>query len=202
VKTIDKFTYLVFNCIEGRLEKVFEEFQQIIDKFDETWIFNRADLNIEQIYFPAPPHGGAQYIEFVLWEPAIQKGSTICMVNSRCGWAHFIRKYSQYYKRPCQHIAFSNQYDDYPAFFFYYHEHGKRQRIIQALKDDPKWVFYQEGEPLPFENLSHYKKRRIRDRLTRDIIIEYSKMLGWDIEDENFWKSNKLAIYGKQLSWD
>ena len=201
MKIIDEYTYLVFNCIKGSLDTVYNEFREIIDKFDEPWIFNRSELDIKQIYFPEPKPGGAHFSEFALWVPVIQKKSTIFIVNYQDGWEHFIRKYSEYYKRTCLHIAFSNHYSEYPAFFFHYYEEGAERRFIQALKDHPRWVFYQEGEPLDFEDVSLYKKRRIRDRLTREIIIEYAKHLGWDIEDENFWRSDKPAIYGKQLGW-
>ena len=53
--------------------------------------------------------------------------------------------------------------------------------------------FYQEGELLPFENSGYYRRRRKKDRINPDIIVEYMSALGWDILDDNFWRSNKEA---------
>jgi hypothetical protein len=46
---------------------------------------------------------------------------------------------------------------------------GEYQRNIQAMNEGTgRWVFYSYGSPLEFENLSAYKKRKVKDRFTVD----------------------------------
>ena len=63
---------------------------------------------------------------------------------------------------------------------FYFSNSNLEERLIQAYKED-RWIFYEEGKPLSFENLDYYKRRRITDRLNNNIIREYMIQLGIDI---------------------
>ena len=62
----------------------------------------------------------------------------------------------------------------------YIDKNGK-ERIVMALKED-KWTFFQMGTPLPFENLSLYENKRIKDRINFDVIKQYLLKLGIDFE--------------------
>lgn len=59
---------------------------------------------------------------------------------------------------------------------------------------DPQWVFYEDGEPLEFENTELYKQRLKRKRFNKEIILKYVHYLGWDIMDERFWRTDN-AVY-------
>jgi hypothetical protein len=64
------------------------------------------------------------------------------------------------------------------------------------MKDGDRWVFWQEGTPLRAENLHDYTKRRKRDRLTRESLIEIlKKEFEWDLLDDRTWTSDKEGIY-------
>lgn len=77
--------------------------------------------------------------------------------------------------------ALSNETEtDNPFFKFYFSNPDLEERLIQAYKED-RWIFYEEGKPLSFENLDYYKRRRITDRLNNNIIKEYMIRLGIDI---------------------
>lgn len=78
-----------------------------------------------------------------------------------------------------------------------YIKNGKCKRIIYAMKD-PKWIFYEEGNTLWFENTDYYKSRHIKDRLNKAIIIEYCYKLGFEILNEEFWCAEK-AIFLEYL---
>ena len=45
-----------------------------------------------------------------------------------------------------------------------------------------KWIFYEKGYALPFENVNFYKKRQIRERLNNEIIYYYLNKNGIDFE--------------------
>ena len=77
---------------------------------------------------------------------------------------------------------------------------GCTVRTILAMKDSDRWLFSQEGVVESFEQPSLYKKRRIRDRLTREIIIQYLRSVGWDIERDDFWKSLGRVTYYDELA--
>ena len=50
---------------------------------------------------------------------------------------------------------------------------------------DTKWVFISEGEVQPFEEPERYTERRIRDRLTSDMLERYCQAMGVDIFNAN-----------------
>lgn len=61
----------------------------------------------------------------------------------------------------------------------------RAQRVVYAMKD-PRWIFYETGKPLPFEDVSLYKKRKITDRMNKPIIISYCGRLGIDVTAPDF----------------
>lgn len=53
-------------------------------------------------------------------------------------------------------------------------------RSIAAMNDGGRWVFNVIGEPLPFEDISAYKRRRVRDRFTPGMLRAYVSALQAD----------------------
>lgn len=47
------------------------------------------------------------------------------------------------------------------------------RRAIAASNDGGRWVFSDKGERFPFEAVERYAARRIRDRFTREMLVEY-----------------------------
>ncbi len=75
---------------------------------------------------------------------------------------------------------------EYPCYKFHYSDSNFYDRDILAYKED-RWVFYEQGKPLAFENTDYYKNRLIKKRLNNEIIEEYLLKLGvnlWDIDSE------------------
>lgn len=68
------------------------------------------------------------------------------------------------------------------SFIHSFQYHGERHRFVSALREGTRYKFDQSGTPLPFENPDHYTRRLIKDRLNRDIIVEYMEALGVDTE--------------------
>ena len=68
------------------------------------------------------------------------------------------------------------------CFEFQYISHDGKERIIYALEED-RWVFYEEGEPLSFENTDYYKRRIIKKRINNEIILEYLSKCGINLFD-------------------
>jgi len=60
-------------------------------------------------------------------------------------------------------------------------------RAIEAANDGGRWVFEQEGEPFPFEQVEKYQERRVRDRFTFEMLKDYLRHLGLSPFDEHFY---------------
>jgi hypothetical protein len=77
---------------------------------------------------------------------------------------------------------------------------GNILRLVYTMQD-PKWIYREQGEILPFEDKDNYNKKRISERLNKRIIIEYCLKLGLDIENENFWESSEKALFYECIGW-
>ena len=73
----------------------------------------------------------------------------------------------------------------YSGYYFHYYR-GQRQRHILCYRE-PQWVFYEEGIPLPFENINLYSKRLKKGRLNKDIVLLYMSKAGWHLLSKDFW---------------
>ena len=67
---------------------------------------------------------------------------------------------------------------------------GKLHNYVRALEvanDGGRWVFEQEGEPFPFEQVEKYQARRVRDRFTFEMLKDYLHHLGLAPFEEDFY---------------
>jgi hypothetical protein len=67
---------------------------------------------------------------------------------------------------------------------------GKIHNYVRALEvanDGGRWVFEQEGEPFPFEQVEQYQARRVRDRFTFEMLKDYLRHLGLAPFEEDFY---------------
>jgi len=60
-------------------------------------------------------------------------------------------------------------------------------RSVAAVEDDGRWEWSASGSPQPFEDIGAYNRRRVRDRLTPDMIANYCGALGIRPFDEYFY---------------
>lgn len=60
-------------------------------------------------------------------------------------------------------------------------------RKISLINEGKKWVFYQKGDPLPFESVSHYDEKEIKKRFSFDLLHTYASALGLDPFNEDFY---------------
>jgi len=52
-------------------------------------------------------------------------------------------------------------------------EQGREIRSVACYRDGDRWVFHQQGAPLPFERRVLYDNRRKKDRLPPEVVQEY-----------------------------
>lgn len=70
-------------------------------------------------------------------------------------------------------------------FSLYDPVHGAR--VVEATNDGDRWDFTACGTPRDFEEQSAYTRRRVRDRLTPDMLIRYCLALGIDLSNPAFY---------------
>lgn len=136
----------------------------------------------------------SEVIKVLLWQPvSINFDLVVFLTNMSDGWQTLLNVYFNEFKREIIRVRFSDDAREYPAYLFEYMG-PSNHRIVQGLKDSYRWDFFESGIIMPFENGANYKKRRIADRLNNDIINEYLKKNGIDINENDFWVSNEDAI--------
>jgi hypothetical protein len=185
------------SCINGNIEQVKSAIDKILKIADHehTWhIEYKTFACIKEVCFPMPLKGHNFNRKFLIWSPSSNSNTTIFFSNLGDGWHSLIHILSTKYLFPSYTIALENILSEEPHFLFYYQE-DKKKRIVRAMKESNRWNFYEDGTPLVFENLDNYTKKRIKDRVTKQILLDYLKCLNWDILDDAFLNSSKAILY-------
>jgi hypothetical protein len=68
-----------------------------------------------------------------------------------------------------------------------------RSRTIELIRDS-QWEFQQRGEPLPFEDVDRYAARRISERFSNNIVLDYASKLQIYLNDRSFFTGNNCAF--------
>jgi hypothetical protein len=123
------------------------------------------------------------------WEPTNCPGNTVMMGNSYDGLSHSVFRLSEASPRTWMNVRLYDS-TEYPASILdYYSDYGKIARRLASIREESGWHFFESGPAQSFEDLSNYQKRRIADRLTREIVREYLSKIGLDIRNEAFWRA-------------
>ena len=130
--------------------------------------------------------------QFILYAPQNNPHTTIMYANIMDGYVNLIK----YVAKKCGMEYYNvSIYDGtsqmMEAYHFHYYSSTKCRHIL--CYQDPQWVFYEDGEPLEFENVELYKLRLKKKRLNKEIILQYLNHLGWNLLDENFWRTENVV---------
>lgn len=184
-----------FTLIYGGIEDVHIA---ILDIFNDVTILKNyrapVDIHLEEVI----PGGAPPVWNSVLWQPKNTKG-TVLFGNVQDGFTTTAWILNHKYKFEMTRIAvdfdIENDEPEYGMFHSFHHFYADgRERLVRAMWDD-RWDFYEEGEPMPFEQTERYTERLRRKRLTNDMVLDYAKALGWDLRDPAFWTSDQDAWY-------
>lgn len=196
-----KLPVLTFSCIKGLIGEIdLEILSCVAETMGNDWFSENIPLyNKAQIYsFTQESH--LTRIKYMLWTPVSSDIFTIFLTNMSDGWITLMNFYSKRYNREIFYITLSDYNLMFPIYRFY-RIHGTKKRIVQLIKEEDGWSFFEEGEHLSFENMEIYKKRKIKDRLSNELIVEYLQKIGIDCVSKEFWRSEGFAkFYGKKPS--
>ena len=59
--------------------------------------------------------------------------------------------------------------------------------VSAGIFDSGRWSFEAHGAVQPFEQIARYGARRVRDRLTREMLVQYLQTLGIHADDPDFY---------------
>jgi hypothetical protein len=194
---IRSYAFVTFSCIEKPLRAVHEAIEQVLEPRGARNDFcqEKGRLDLSRIYVDAPPAGGAHPLRLVCYEPLPCPGLTVLFINSEDGWLTLGVRLSTILECECWMFRLTSDHVPWPVRDFHVHSGGVQKRVVSALKDSDGWKFVQLGAPLPCENPSLYRKRRIRDRFTMEYALELAGSLNWPIASDEFWTSNEDAYY-------
>ena len=199
---LDEYDYLTLTLIRGTLSQVEDEFTRFLEDLKDRpsagYAYWHAPFDPKLVYFPEPQGGAAIPVVCAFWEPSTTKDIVAFMANLSDGWIRLISFYCRRFPREVLSIQTALPDRRWPRNDFHYFQGGEQIRHVAAWKDDPGWQFYVQGKPQSFEDVGHYEKRRVRDRLNRHIITEYARRFGADMMEKCFWTSPKHAFWFKE----
>jgi hypothetical protein len=82
-----------------------------------------------------------------------------------------------------------------------FHLRGPQSRYLQAwINDSGRWTWDASGDPQSFENVEYCRARRIKDRLSVDIVDEYAAALGLRMFDAEFYAPDGRGVIVARVS--
>lgn len=165
------------NALQNKAKRKNDILQNLIhfDTNEHTILLNTSDTGYNAVFFQI-----------------MQSPQYICMVSSVSdGWFTLFNVLSSKIKRSCFHFQIDET--ESPIFMMVAH-YEENERIVYTLKDS-RWMFYEKGEILPFENKMYYQRAKVSMRLNKSILTEYCRTLGFNIADPNFWHSSIPALF-------
>ena len=178
----DFFTLTIFRgCSMEQLTKAVENHPVLQGHINDKIANIYPDiLQIENYYNP-------EYntlLKFSWWESERYPGTTFLCCNLQDGMS----SYSEFFRRSLEceifrcRMSMDLSPQCYPCNTFSYTSSSGESRNVLTYTEG-RWVFYESGNILPFENGEYYKNKYIKNRLNANILIEYITKLGYNFID-------------------
>lgn len=134
----------------------------------------------------------------IIWQPNNNNAYSVFITNMSDGWPTLLNCYQEIYKSEILFITMTIKSVDFEPMNCFEYFKGRRHRLIQVSRDN-RWQFIEEGKALGFENEEYYKRKKIANRLDKEIIIEYLKSNGIEIDNAIFWSSDNALEFHTQF---
>jgi hypothetical protein len=178
----DSFDTLRVTCIPVPLASVVEAARRILlgghaggPMREETAPFDSAVLQSSDWRRRGPPHGR----KAIFLEPVETSGWTAMVANLDDGWATLGVVLSKELECCVWRFALDDGQSEYPLRKIDVVCSGQTRRVVQVLREDDGWKWFQKGEPLPGEDADAYERRRVSDRLTNDAVVKVATSSGF-----------------------
>ncbi len=197
MKDFNNFNFSVFECDFDNFTKAIYNCKWYEQGLLQNNILIRIQpLNLDE--YINPPHG-AHYEEYSWWTTSNYKDKIFFASNHRDGMSSLCKYVSRELGCKLYRFRISKGEEAYYGCTFSYCNKGKDERSILAYVED-RWVFWQEGELLPFENPAYYSSRFIKKRLNYDILVEYLGKMGINLFDIDSNVENCMTF--ERIKWD
>lgn len=160
---------------------------------------NTDKMDLGRASLGRPQAGGCHPAVAMVYQPRAYKGRSVFAANLSDGWHTCVNVLSKKLSADCLSIRTSNAEAKYPINDVRIYCRGEAIRHLRAFKDGARWEFFEKGKRLAIESSANYERRRIKDRLSRESLIETVRAAGWDIRDPGLWESDEPAVYIKEV---
>jgi hypothetical protein len=190
VSKLDSFSFAIIDCSIIKIK-------QYLENHHYNYRITYDNIGIEKFYFDTmylqPIKGTAKGL---FYNPDIASDLTIVLGNGRGSWGSLCNNISKNLLVDNIQIEINSENSDINRNQITMYDGKKIIRSVQSiLGDGNKMEFTQGGIPLWFENASYYKKRKIIDRINKEILIEYAYKLGIDLTNNDLFETNKKSLY-------
>lgn len=187
-----------FTFVNADLKSVSDAMVEIIEDPDcsvKRYV-SRLFVDLSYVRYTTPVK------KMVLWSPCDNHtavyGNQSDGFDTLCNILHL--RYGFDITQICLTLDPENKIDNeiYDMRLFYHIGKDNSMRMVRVMQD-PRWDFYEIGEPFPFEQTEKYKERIKKKRLTNDMILDYAEAMGYDVRNPDFWKSDNATYL--EWSW-
>ncbi|MDR2232310.1 MAG: hypothetical protein LBE56_04200, partial [Tannerella sp.] len=170
INDLDSFSFAIIGCS-------IVDIKDYLEKQDYDYLIKYEEIDIGCYYFQnmflMPIKGTAKGL---FYNPVIATNLTVLLGNGRSAWGTLCNNISSNLSVCNLQIEFNTKNSDVIRNQMTVFDGSKKIRVIQNyLGDNNKMEFVNGGKPLWFEDIEYYKKRKIWDRINKDILIEYAK---------------------------
>jgi len=128
-----------------------------------------------------------------IWEPSCRPGTTVLRANLEDGWSTLTYALAERRAWTYLKVRVGDPWDAWPICELEWFVNGRSKRFVRAMKDDPRWEFFVRGDALSFEETKAYRRRRIRDRFTAEMLWSYVGALGWP--SDGLWSATRCSEF-------
>jgi hypothetical protein len=190
IDILDIFSFAIMDTSIFNIKEYLEK--QTVNEYRITY----EEIDVEKLYFDnmylQPIKGTAKGL---FYNPDITPNLTIVLGNGRGSWGTLCNNISASLLVNNIQIEINSENSDTLRNRITVYDGKKTLRAVQRHLGDNKMEFVQSGIPLWFENTDYYKKRKIIDRINKNILIEYSQKIGFDIRNEICLHSGGKSLY-------
>jgi hypothetical protein len=161
-----------------------------------NWEYREGMFSLDDCFTGSPTPGAAHKHRVLVFSPKPQD-FTLFTVNLQDGWNSLA--YNLTREKGCSALCLQFSSDDieYPARAFTWTDKAEDTRHVSVRLED-KWSFFQQGLPLPQEDVTSYSKRLIKSRLTNEQLWNLAKRFGVEIGDATVLTGNGILFWQKE----
>jgi hypothetical protein len=188
-----EYNRLNVSCFEVSIDELWKQLELVFAEYEMKMASERRPLVYEDFGPDQTTTAQAPRRAGLLSRSVKDKPATIMLTNLSDGWQTLAHAASERCACRCWHFTVC-QNVQYHRNAMTVIDNGDDRRVIYA-QHDPKWVFFERGEPLPIEDVARYRKRKVSERVTREYVLSLAEKAGFPLADDAFWRTDDSDIF-------